>query len=488
MNALETALLALAGGVLLGLESLSPKAVNKAAARLRRLASKKAADGMGDVDDAARRDIVGKLVLSVVNECKTVDDAKKRKRAVKKAANDANKEAQKAAREVRRQTRKMASCMVDDLNARFLREAARARARVTGDSRRGIAAVNHRDAMREAVVRLAKDGLTAYTYKRKDGAVVHVPVDVGIRRAVDNAGKQRQIDQTISIAKATGANMVEVSTTVGARKSHAEWQGRRYMLKGSSAKYPNFYRACRKEDPVDGIGGYNCRHLIAVCREGDPPRFRDPLEGTGYSQEEARKALTQQRRMENDLRRMKRQREVMRQNGLSTKDLDSKIKALDKGLDAHVAKHSKILRRDKHRESIYERARKAAKAEGVVWLDKGQQRAVRKAEDEKDIIIGRSLSAAAFRDSVKLPDGTITKISEGTKKPGVKVIAGNGVKKKIKEIDRLVGKYGGKAADWQKKRGNGYVDDLRMKRPCELHWYEEKTAGRVDMKVKKFYY
>ena len=55
-------------------------------------------------------------------------------------------------------------------------------------------------------------------------------------------------------------------------------------------------------------------------------------------------------------------------NGLSTKDLDAKIKVLDKGIDEHVAKRSKVLRRDRHRESIFERARKAAKAEGVVWL------------------------------------------------------------------------------------------------------------------------
>ena len=191
----------------------------------------------------------------------------------------------------------------------------------------------------------------------------------------------RRKEQTLAIAKSTGANMVEVSTTAGARKSHAEWQGKRYLLRGSSAKYPNFYKACHKGDPVDGIGGYNCRHQVAVSREGDPPRFRDPLEGTGYTQEQARKALTQQRCMENDLRRMKRQREVMRQNGLSTKDLDAKIKALDKRLDAHVSKHSKILRRDKHRESIYERARKAAKAEGVVWLDKGQGKAGGKAAE-----------------------------------------------------------------------------------------------------------
>ena len=463
MSALETALLSLAGGVMLGLASLSPKAVNRASARLRKLATKKASDGIGAVDEAAERDIVGKLILSVVNECRAVDDAKKRKRAVKKAANDASKEAQRAAREVRRQTRKMTACMVDDLNARFLREAARARAMATGGSRRGIAAVNHRDAMREAVVRLAKDGLTAYTYERKDGVTVHVPADVGIRRAVDNAGKQRQIEQTIAIAKSTGAKYVDVSTTSGARKSHAEWQGRRYLLKGGSAKYPNFYKACRKGDKVDGIGGYNCRHQIAaVHSEDEPPRFRDPLEGTGYTQEQARKALTQQRRMENDLRRMKRQREVMRQNGLSTKDIDAKIKALDKGLDEHVAKHSKVLRRDKHRESIYERARMAVKAEGVVWLDKGQKgavsrRAAAKAEWSARAADAERNSVSAAKQRKHVP-GTREYEGRAEKSRKAGFPAPSRISVTVDEAQELVNEHAGRgemvltaAGDWAKK-------------------------------------
>lgn len=104
------------------------------------------------------------------------------------------------------------------------------------------------------------------------------------------------------------------------------------------------------------------------------------------------------------------------------------------------------------------------------------------------IEIGRSLGAAAFRDIVWLPDGSTTKISEGTRITGIVTIAGKGSRRKIDEIDGLVAKYGGKSGEWEKKRGSGYVDDLGMSRPCELHWYEEPSVGRVKMKVSKFFY
>ena len=132
MGQLETLLLTLAGASLLALSSLAPIAVNKAASALRRKAKKAASDGMGRVDEAVSRDLAGKLVLRVVTELSAANKGAGKARAVKKAINDAKKEAQKGARETQRMARKMAACMVDDLNARFLREAARARAKAIG--------------------------------------------------------------------------------------------------------------------------------------------------------------------------------------------------------------------------------------------------------------------------------------------------------------------------------------------------------------------
>ena len=108
--------------------------------------------------------------------------------------------------------------------------------------------------------------------------------------------------------------------------------------------------------------------------------------------------------------------------------------------------------------------------------------------DPREFEVGRSLGAAAHRDDVRLPDGSHAKLTEGTRVTGVKVIAGAGSKRKIDDVDRLVRTYGGKREDWSKRRGTGQVDDLGLSRRCELHWYQCEEAGRVEMKVKRFYY
>lgn len=118
------------------------------------------------------------------------------------------------------------------------------------------------------------------------------------------------------------------------------------------------------------------------------------------------------------------------------------------------------------------------------WLEDSRRATV---DFKPDVQIGRSVGAAARRDKVMLPDGTITKTSEGTRITKIVTIAGKGTGKKIRVEDHLCEKYGGKRGNWEKCRGSGYVDDLGMKRPCELHWFEEEDAGRVDMKVKRFY-
>lgn len=65
----------------------------------------------------------------------------------------------------------------------------------------GKLAKSHREVMAEIVFELAQKGITAYSYTRKDGAVVNVPVDVGIRRAIANAGNQRRIEQALSVCE-----------------------------------------------------------------------------------------------------------------------------------------------------------------------------------------------------------------------------------------------------------------------------------------------
>ncbi|CDZ74858.1 phage putative head morphogenesis protein [Peptoniphilus sp. ING2-D1G] len=107
--------------------------------------------------------------------------------------------------------------------------------------------------------------------------------------------------------------------------------------------------------------------------------------------------------------------------------------------------------------------------------------------NKDDIIIHKSLSAAAFRDTVKLPDGTYTKVTEGTKITKVVVFAGGKTNKKVKVAKYLAKQYNNAPNDWRKVRGEGFVDVNEESLKCELHWFESKQTGRVKMKVKRWF-
>lgn len=106
---------------------------------------------------------------------------------------------------------------------------------------------------------------------------------------------------------------------------------------------------------------------------------------------------------------------------------------------------------------------------------------------EDDIEIGRSLGAKARNYDIRLPDGRITHLTEGTRITKVTTIAGKGRERKIDEIEGLLARYpNSQESEWQKKKGRGFVDDDGESYPAELHWYEEPSVGRVKFKVKTF--
>ena len=87
-------------------------------------------------------------------------------------------------------------------------------------------------------------------------------------------------------------------------------------------------------------------------------------------------------------------------------------------------------------------------------------------------------------DAVLLPDGLFVSMTEGTTLSHVTVIAGKGRDRKIDMVDVLVDIYGGHESEWTKKKGFAYLDYMGESWKAELHWYEEPTVGRVEVKVK----
>ena len=263
----------------------------------------------------------------------------------KAARADAGSRAREACAAAKPRVAEIERAIRSDANAIYAKHAARA----AQDAR----TMGYERALRKAVVGMAEEGVAAYSYKRKDGTVVRVPVDVGVRRMMRTEATQRLIAQELDIAQRNGRNLVKVSTTANARPSHAAWQGRVYQIKGSG-EYPNFYDCCHPGDLQNGIGGYNCGHRVEIYYPGTASARPDPLEGTGYTTEEARDLTSRQRRYENDIRKRKRVIEVLEDAGYDAADERRRLRIAEGKLRELVEEHSAVLRRQKpYREGTY---------------------------------------------------------------------------------------------------------------------------------------
>jgi hypothetical protein len=103
----------------------------------------------------------------------------------------------------------------------------------------------------------------------------------------------------------------------------------------------------------------------------------------------------------------------------------------------------------------------------------------------QDETLPRSVGAMWANYKIKMPDGTTARFVEGSVIHHKEVIAGKGCVRKIDEVKGLVRKYGGKEREWRKIKGIGLIEYSNG--TCEereIHWYEEKTAGKHKFKAK----
>ena len=113
------------------------------------------------------------------------------------------------------------------------------------------------------------------TMLKKGQTVIEYPsgwrnaVDVAVRRAVLTGINQTQGQVQMDIAEELGLDYVDVSAHLGARPSHAEWQGKRYCISGKDKKYPKFEDATGYGTGA-GLCGWNCRHtFFATTRDAN---------------------------------------------------------------------------------------------------------------------------------------------------------------------------------------------------------------------------
>ena len=189
-------------------------------------------------------------------------------------------------------------------------------------------AINYNQAIKTAVKQLADSGLKVVDYEsgHRD------QIDVAARRAVMTGVNQICAKYTEQSAQYLETPYFEVSAHAGARdkpgpspwSSHKDWQGKVYSIRAGDI-YPNIYEVCGL-GAVDGLEGANCRHRRNVWVEGVSERtytdeqlehIDDDLgckfDGKTYT---AYEATQMQRRVEREVRKLKREKAAYKAAGL----------------------------------------------------------------------------------------------------------------------------------------------------------------------------
>lgn len=206
-------------------------------------------------------------------------------------------------------------------------------------------------ATRDAVLKLARRGVSVVEYKSGAWAQADVAMRRHIRTQVVQAGSRNTLD----LMEETGHDLVQTSSHGGARPSHAKWQGRVFSLSGRSKKYPPFSRT--GYGAVDGLCGANCKHDFGIYVEGQPLRYERDPDGGDEKREERYQAEQKQREIERGIRATKREAVALKAAGLDDTKERVRLGKLQKRQREHIAAHP-YLARDYSRENPYETGNK----------------------------------------------------------------------------------------------------------------------------------
>lgn len=250
------------------------------------------------------------------------------------------------------------------------------------------------EAQFKAVKKLGAEGIKCVNYKsgRTD------QLDVAVRRAIVTGIGKTCGDMQLDLANEMDCHLVEVSSHLGARPSHAEWQGRVYSLVKGHPKYPYFYEATGY-GTGDGLCGWNCRHSFFPFFEGISKPANEPT----FSKEENEqvyKDTQKQRSYERAVRKSKRELAALDGARSAENDPIAKAKydreferksAVLKRREAALADHLKAagllpdnsrVRVDGFGKSV---SQKAVHANKKYLLDKAEKNAIMKAEQQSDL-------------------------------------------------------------------------------------------------------
>lgn len=161
-------------------------------------------------------------------------------------------------------------------------------------------ALSYTQAVKEVLNNIVTDGVVV-TYPSGHTDTIETATLRAVRTGISQATAQIQTARMDEM----DVDLVITSSHLGARPSHAEWQGKVFSRSGKSDKYPDFVSSTGYGS-AGGLSGINCRHSFSCFFEG----MDNPFEQ--YDSEENRKQYEKeqyQRTLERRIRKTK--REVM---------------------------------------------------------------------------------------------------------------------------------------------------------------------------------
>lgn len=214
---------------------------------------------------------------------------------------------------------------------------------------------SYQESIRRGLVGMAERGITAASYMRANGQEVRYSLEGTVRRDILTRAHQVAFETQMNTMRELGHNLIYVSQHLGARThktnkiaNHAGWQGKVYMLDGSSDRYPNLVEATGYGD-IQGLAGVNCRHHISSYIEGVTklPTRIDEAENERIYQ-----LSQEQRKLERDVRKAKKRLVVAKQ--MDDKEL---IKSYRQNLNAKTAKLDDFVSKHPELRRSYDRTR-----------------------------------------------------------------------------------------------------------------------------------
>ena len=206
------------------------------------------------------------------------------------------------------------------------------------------------DATRDAVQRMAKEGITGVKYQKPNGGIIRYNTDTAVRRAVLTTTSQMTGELQLQRAREWGCNLVEVSSHGAARPTHAVWQGKIYSIEGGTPQYPNLVETT-DYGSVTGLKGANCSHEFYPFFEGISEQKYEPTPNKAQNAADYENTQTL-RGMERSMRELKR-REAAAAAMNDDKSLEA-MRARIKIKDAEIRQFTKQtdVPRRKDRETV----------------------------------------------------------------------------------------------------------------------------------------